>query len=173
MFLELIATLFAGFAAAGVVMAVNYLLGGRLPGWATPVGAGAAMIGMAVWSEYTWYARTTASLPEGLEVTETARSTQVYRPWTYIVPLRDRFTAVDVGTMRRHAAQPDQRMADIYVFARWRKLNRFPVLIDCAGHRRALVPGGNAFRPDGTVEGAVWADLTADDPLITTACKRG
>ena len=44
MFLELIATVFAGLAMAGVVMLVNRTSGGRLPRWTAPVAAGLAMI---------------------------------------------------------------------------------------------------------------------------------
>jgi hypothetical protein len=58
MFLELIAAFAAAFVAAGIVLAVNMATGGRLPRWAMPVAAGAAMLGYAVWSEYSWFART-------------------------------------------------------------------------------------------------------------------
>ena len=37
MFLELIAVIFAGIAAAGVVMLLNRTLKGRLPRWMAPV----------------------------------------------------------------------------------------------------------------------------------------
>ena len=40
MFWELIATLMAGFAAAGVVLLLNKILRGRLPKWAMPIAAG-------------------------------------------------------------------------------------------------------------------------------------
>lgn len=68
MFLELIATFIAGFAAAGVMMLVNRMSGGRLPRWLVPVVAGLAMIGTTIASEYNWFDRTRGTLPNGFEV---------------------------------------------------------------------------------------------------------
>ena len=90
MFFELIATITIGVGAAGVAMLARRLSGRRLPGWVTPVTAGAAMIGFVLWAEYSWYGRTVAALPDGVEVATANESRQVYRPWTYVAPLTDR-----------------------------------------------------------------------------------
>ena len=58
MFVELIATIVAGIACAGLVMPLNISTGRRLPKWMMPVAAGLGMIGMTISNEYTWYART-------------------------------------------------------------------------------------------------------------------
>ena len=68
MFLELIGTIFAGFAFAGIVLVLNKLTGGRLPRWATPVAAGLGMIGMTIASEYSWYDRTRETLPDSVNI---------------------------------------------------------------------------------------------------------
>ena len=44
MVFELIATIVAGFAGAGVALLLNKIFGGRLPRWIMPVAAGAAML---------------------------------------------------------------------------------------------------------------------------------
>lgn len=173
MFLELLGTFIAGFAAAGVVMGLRKLSRGMLPGWLVPVVAGATMIGTAVWLEYTWYGRTIDTLPAGLEVAAANDSQQFYRPWTYVVPLVNRFVALDTAGMKTHAAQPDQVIADLYLWERWRALERYPVLFDCAGSRRALVPGDAVYGADGAVEGALWTKVPGDDPVLSTACQRG
>ncbi len=172
MFLELIGTFFAGFAAAGIAMALGALTGGRLPRWLTPVAAGAGMIAVTIWMEYTWYQRTTANLPEGLEVAAVDASQQMWRPWTYLAPLVNRFWAVDVALMRTHEARPEQHIAEIIVMGRWRPIQRYPVLIDCAGGRTALLPPDVVFATDGTVEGAAWTDAGPEDPVLNTACTR-
>ena len=74
MFLELIATVFAGLAVAGVVMLVNRMTGGKLPRWFVPVAAGLGMIGTTISNEYSWYDRTVATLPEGLEIAQTVEN---------------------------------------------------------------------------------------------------
>ena len=65
MFVELIATIFAGIACAGIAMALNRLTGRRLPKWIMPIAAGAGMIGMTISNEYTWFGRTAERLPAG------------------------------------------------------------------------------------------------------------
>lgn len=173
MYVELIATLVAGIAAAGFVMLLNRLLGGLLPRWLAPVAAGAAMIATTVYNEYTWYERTRDALPDDMIVVQTVNSRAPYRPWTYAVPFVDRFAAADTATMRRHPAQPDMRLADVYFFGRWAAANVVPVLADCKHRKRAALTNGISFETDGRVEGVDWIEVTADDPLVATICGAG
>ncbi|WP_138471347.1 hypothetical protein [Poseidonocella sp. HB161398] len=173
MFLELIATVFAGIGAAGLVMAFNWISGGRLPRWLMPVGAGLAMVAMTIWSEYNWYDRTVATLPEGVEVAEINEARQMYRPWTYLAPMVDRFMAVDVAGMQSNPAQPGQHIANIYFWGRWQPVHSLPVAVDCDGLRRAPLVEEARFGADGAVEGASWTAVPASDPLLATACARG
>lgn len=169
MFLELIGVIFAGIAAAGVVMLLGKLLGGRLPRWLAPVVAGLAMIGVTIASEYGWYSRTSAPLPEGVVVAETVENRSLYRPWTYMVPYIDRFAALDVATMKTHADHPQIYLADIYFFGRWAAVQKLPVWLDCAGARRALA----ATTPDfagGLPKDLDWVSPGADDGILATAC---
>ncbi len=170
MFLELIATLLAGFAAAGVVLLLGKLLGGRLPRWLMPVVAGGAMIAMAIYNEYGWFPRTEANLPEGFEIIDTVESQAWYRPWTYAKPFVERLVAVDMPSIKTHENQPDHRLADVYLFGRWAPIHKLPVLVDCAGSRRAALTDGVAFAADGGVTGADWATVPDDDAIVTTLC---
>ncbi|MCB1310968.1 MAG: hypothetical protein KDK29_03335 [Sedimentitalea sp.] len=171
MFLELIATVFAGLAMAGVVMLVNRLTGGRLPRWTAPVAAGLAMLATTISNEYSWYSRTTEGLPEGLTVAQAVESRRAYRPWTYLVPYVDRFVALDEASLQRHPALPDQRIADLYFFGRWSPVKKMPVLFDCAGHRQASLMDGVEFDPDGQVSDAAWIRVEAGDPVLTAVCE--
>ncbi len=167
MFFDLIAAIFAGFAAAGVVL----LFGRRhLPRWAAPVAAGAAMLGFTVWAEYTWFDRTAGSLPEGVVVTETATKTAFWQPWTYARPMVHRFVALDRAATRRNDKLPTQRLTDLLLFERWAAVNAVPVVFDCAAHRRAPMVEGVEFGADGQIEGVVWAALDASDPTLKAAC---
>lgn len=173
MFLELIATFLAGFAAAGVALLLGKILRGRLPRWVMPIAAGAAMIAMAVYNEYGWFPRTEANLPESFEIVDTVEAQAWYRPWTYLRPFVERFVAVDSGSIRTHAAVPDQRLADVYLFGRWSPVHRLPVLVDCAGSRRAALTDGIGFAQDGSVTGADWAAVPGDDPVLARLCGAG
>ncbi len=171
MFLELIAVVFAGLAMAGVAMLVNKLSGGRLPRWMVPVAAGAGMIAATISSEYGWYQRTAEKLPEGLEVVQTVENQSFYRPWTYVRPFTERFVAVDHPSLKTNPALPDQRMVDLYFFGRWAPVNKLPVLVDCAGLRRATLIDGMDFGADGEVANADWVPVERTDPILNSVCE--
>ena len=173
MFLELIATLFAGVAAAGAVLLLAKVLGRRWPGWVMPVAAGAAMIATTIANEYGWFPRTQANLPEGLVIVEMVESKALYRPWTYVFPFVERFAAVDVATARAHEGQPGKKLADTYLFGRWAPVHKLPVLADCPGGRRAALTDAVSFESDGTIQGADWVSVGADDPIVAAICGDG
>ncbi|MGR3376888.1 hypothetical protein [Salipiger abyssi] len=166
MFLELIAVFVAGFAGAGAVLVLNKLTGGRLPRWLMPVGAGAAMIAAAIASEYGWYGRTAGALPEGVEVATVHESRALYRPWTYVVPMVDRFIAVDHGTRVANRETEGLYLADLYFFARWQPVQAVEMMVDCVNHRRADPAGGDGGAP-------VWREPGSDDPIVAAVCAEG
>ncbi len=170
MFLELIGTIFAGIAFAGVVMVVNKLTGGRLPRWAAPVAAGAGMIGMTISSEYSWYDRTRATLPEGLTIIQEVESRAFYRPWTYAVPFVDRFAAIDTVSVRTNEQVPEQRLVDLYFFGRWAPVSKLPVAVNCVDFSRANLADGAEFGDDGRLQNADWIDVSASDPIVEATC---
>lgn len=171
MFVELIATIFAGIAFAGLAMFLNMLTGKRLPKWVTPIAAGAGMILVTISNEYTWFGRTTADLPEGLEIALTVEEQSWLRPWTQIRPYTKRFVAVDTGTARTNDNAPDQVLADLYFFGRWSPINQAPMLFDCAGNRTALLIDGVEFDAEGNIANAAWEAMPPDDPILKTVCE--
>ena len=172
MFFELIGTIMAGVATALLLWAVNRtLLKGWLPKWLIPTAAGAAMLVAAVSLEYSWYTRTTSTMPEGLVVAETVEEAAFYRPWTYAVPYVARFIAVDQATVRTHPQQPDQHLVDLWVYGRWTRVAKVPALFDCATRQRADVVDGIEFGENGQVIGADWISVSENDPVLKVACE--
>lgn len=170
MFLELIATFAAGFAGAGVALLLTKLTGGRLPRGLIPIFAGGAMIAVTIANEYSWYPRTQAALPDGFTVAEHHEGTMPYRPWTYLVPLTERFVAVDIETLRRHPDRPDEVIADLYLYARWAPANRVQVLFDCAGGRSMPLLPETRFNADGSVADPKWQAGDSDAAVRDAAC---
>lgn len=170
MFLELIATFVIGFGAAGLILMINALTGRRLPKALLPIGAGAAMIGFTIWSEYAWYPRTAEQLPDGIEIVSVNESQAFYRPWTYISPFIDRFAAVDLETAKTNPDAPGQVLVMQYIMGRWAPGARFPVVVDCAESRRAVLADGMEFDDAGAVVNADWVSVEADDPVLEAVC---
>jgi hypothetical protein len=173
MFIELIATLLAGLAGAGVVMLLNKVLGGRLPRWFAPVGAGLAMLATTISNEYSWFDRTKETMPEAFQIAETVENKTFYRPWTYAFPYVHRYVAVDEASVRTHANHPGLKLADIYFFGRWSPVNRLPILADCPQMRRAALADGIDFDQSGTIGGVDWVQVDSSDALVATLCGAG
>jgi len=172
MYVDIITIIAAGFAAAGIVMILNRLTGGRLPRWAIPAGAGAGMILMSLTNEYRWYPRTLELLPDGFEVISTADHSAIYSPWTFVVPYVDRFVAVDLDGVQRNESQPDLRLSRVIFFTRWEPVRLLPVVFDCAQGRSALLDAEKVFNDDGTVRVERWDQTGQDDPATTLVCKQ-
>lgn len=170
MFLELIATVFAGIAAAGIVILLNRVTGGRLPRWSAPVAAGLAMIAMTISMEYSWFGRTAGTLPAGVTIAQTVEKQSFYQPWTYVKPYINRFVAVDTATIKTHSNLPDRRIADLYFFGRWSPLRKMPVAFDCPQGRRAVLGSDTRFGTGGEILNAEWITVGTDDPVLGTTC---
>jgi hypothetical protein len=170
MFFELIGTLVAGIAMALFVWALNRLLKGRFPSWLIPVSAGLAMLVATISSEYGWFERTKATMPDGMVVAQTVEEKVFYRPWTYANPFTSRFIAVDRASTRTHPDHPDKRIVDLVIYGRWSRTAKIPVLFDCALAKRADIVDGVEFSADGSVVGVQWIDMPQDDPVLQVAC---
>lgn len=170
MLFELIATVAAGFAGAGAALLLHRLSARRLPRFIIPSAAGLAMFAYLIWSEYTWYQRTTEALPDSLVVFFRQTEQAVWRPWTYLSPVTERFAVVDRASTRRNEQVPGQVMVDVVLFARRAPVAKLPVLIDCIGLRRADIVDGVRFDEAGAVVGARWIALAPDDSLVGSVC---
>lgn len=170
MFLELVATFVIGFGAAGLILFANWLTGRRLPRALLPIGAGLAMIGFTIWSEYNWYPRTVGQLPEDVVVLVANEKTAVYQPWSYIKPYVDRFSAVDLARALRNENVPGQVIVPVVLMGRWAPGSEVPVIVDCVESRRADMVDGMDFDDQGAPLDATWFPLEEGDPLLAAVC---
>ncbi|MCV2880572.1 hypothetical protein [Actibacterium sp. XHP0104] len=168
MFIELIATVAAGLGAAGIILLLNKILRGMLPRWFLPAGAGLAMIGFSVWSEYTWAERTINQLPEGVVVVREIEQTAAWKPWSYAKPQITRVIAVDLAGVQRRDDMPDLRLFTMLLYGRWLAPSQVPQLFDCSAPARADVTDAALANP---MEDANWQPVPADDELYEVLCN--
>jgi hypothetical protein len=173
MTLELIAAFAAAFALGGVGLVLRHLSRGRLPRWLVPAMAGAGMIGYAVWSEYSWYARSSAVLPQGVVVVWAEPEEMPLRPWTFFAPLVLRYVAMDLRELAIHPVNADLRLAPLYYFGRWENTRNGMMVVDCTAGRQVLVTEGVAITDDGQLAGGTWTDPPDGDGYQKAACGAG
>lgn len=169
MFLEFIAALASGFALFGIALILNRLTGRWMPSWVFPAAMGLGMLSYSVWSEYTWSARV---MVPGTPYVEASRNHDSvwYRPWTFLWPQVNRLIVLDRRFTRTHPDQPHLVQTRVVRLERWIPESGFLAVFDCDAGALTPMVEGVELMPDGTVQGAEWAPLPADDPLLRRAC---
>ncbi|WP_417259637.1 hypothetical protein [Celeribacter sp.] len=167
MLLEFIAVIALGGGTAGIVMLLQKLTRNALPRWATPTAAGLAMLGFAIWSEYSWFDRTSVALGPNTVVAATIERKQIWRPWTFFAPVTTRFIAVDMGKTQ---IKDSIVATDLYLMSRWQEGAIVPVAFDCKQGRRADVFKGFTDDLDADLAGASWITLEEGDTILAQAC---
>jgi hypothetical protein len=130
------------------------------------------MIAFQVWSGYSWYERTAGALPGHVEVARTFTATSPIEPWTFLVPRIERFSAVDLASLRSNPRAPGLTMAEIYLVGRYAPTARAWQMFDCAAGLRADVPTTLEFDEAGRPVNAEWVTLAEDDPMRRIVCAR-
>ena len=173
MLFDLIATVAAGFAGAGIVLLLRSLSGRRVPRSAIPIVAGGMMIAYAIWSEYSWFDRTYNALPQGFEVVTTHSEPAFWRPWTYAFPFVQRFSAVDVAAKETRPEDPGLARVRMVFITRWGARAERQVLVDCVAGRQADGEAPGTYDAEGRPTGAQWHALAEDHPLREAVCEPG
>lgn len=171
MFWDFIAMIAAGAGLAGLVMLIRKVSRGRLPSWAIPAAIGAGMLSFSIWNEYTWYPRASGALPAEVIILSAPVASNIWRPWTYVFPIHQRFAAYDGVSAKTSTENPAIRQGEVVLVQRWQASRRIPIAVDCAKGLRADLIEDAAIAPDGTLSGGEWYPAEADDPLQQAACK--
>lgn len=169
--LHLIAVFAMGFAAAGFVLLAYRLRSKKPPRYLIPLAAGLAMIGYALWSDYSWAPRTIAGLPDHVAVVKRIPSSAPWKPWTYLFPQIDRFIAVDNAQTRRNDRLPGLVLAEVILVARLEPAVTTRQLFDCAQARRTDVIASDEFTEEGLPMNPDWVHLEPTDELYKAVCQ--
>lgn len=171
MALELLAAIIAAVGMAGIAIAIRKLTRNRLPKWIVPAAAGLGMIGFAVLSEYGWYGRSAASLPEGVTVLRAEKGSSPMRPWTFFAPITLKFSALDGRAASVHPANENLRMARVFHFERWAPTRDSMLIVDCSEGRQVAVTAGVEIDTSGNLTGAEWQPGEAE--VLGPVCTKG
>jgi hypothetical protein len=171
MVFDFVAMFVIGVGAAGCYMILKLVLKDRLPRWGLPATIGAAMLSFSVWNEYSWFSRSTADLPEVVEIILVPEDRSLLRPWTYLFPVTSRYMALDGTSLRVSDQNTAFRQADLIFVERWVGTQRVPIAFDCAAGRHADLVDGAALGADGTLTGSNWIDAAPDDIMQSAACN--
>lgn len=103
----IIAIAAAGLGAAGIALILRHLSGNRLPKWLIPVFAGAGMLAYQISWEYSWFEHQSARQPQGALIIATEQNPEIWRPWTYHIPMTNAFTVLDTSNINQRVIGND------------------------------------------------------------------
>lgn len=170
MLIDFVGALASGLGLMGLMLLLNRLiLRGRIGRWIYPATVALGMVGFTIWAEYTWPQRTLEAMPQ-LALASESGDPVFYRPWTYLWPQTTRMVTVDRAQTLTHPDHPGLVMTRIVLVARWQPIRAVPVVYDCNEHARADFPDGVTLNADGSLEGATWIPLEADDAAMRIVC---
>lgn len=164
---ELLATIFAGLGAAGLVMAFRAIFK-KLPKWLIPAGAGLGMLFFQVYNEYSWYPHTKSQLPTGTVVIIAVEKKPFYKPWAQIYPQTTQFIALDQNSVQTPSQNPQWRLAQLYFFQRHMSAHHLPVIVDCTQQSHALLTEPVSERTD--IQRLHWTQSELTHQLISSLC---
>lgn len=128
MFWELIATIFAAFLMAGLVLPIRMFCK-KAPKWLVPVAAGVGVLGFQIYHEYTWADNTIAKLPAESVVVAKVPKTSWFRPWSYAKPQVFQFVVLDKAGISTGA--DGNKSATLYFFERRTATYPLGITVDC------------------------------------------
>jgi len=112
---HLIAAIFCGLAAAGVALFIRKLSRNKLPKWIIPLAVGIGMLSYQIYTEYNWYDLKILQLPETSEVVTTQNKANIWRPWTYVIPMVGAFTIIDMESIKLGQVN-DEKLAEFMLY---------------------------------------------------------
>ena len=169
---ELIATVCAGLAGAGIALFIRKLTLKKVPKWFVPTLAGLGMIGFQIQSEYSWYSHQASLLPSGVVVVKTVEETAPWRPWSFFYPQTTRFIAADINNAAQNKFNQDVYLVDLYFFERRLTAKRVTQVIHCSANARANFTSHLNIPPGNTTSSEEWHPLPSNDPLLTAICAQ-
>jgi len=173
MFWSLLTALVAGFAGAGVGLALRALSGRRLPRGATPICAGLAMIAATVATEYGWYGNVLRTMAPDTVVVDVRRQRAWYQPWTHVAPWVRGFIGFSPSDTVETAAGSGILVVQLRRQERWQPQMILPNLVDCGRNRRAELRADTDFDAGGAPVNAPWIAVDGTDPILRSVCGGG
>jgi len=167
----LLATLALGGCAAGAVWMIAKPFGWKPSGAVYLFAAAAGMLAYSVYDEYTWYERSSATLPTRLQVVRTYATSMPYQPWTYAVPRIYRFDAVDLGSMRTNPEAKDLALIRLLRVTRNTSSENVSAILDCPNARYTEIDTSTKFTESGVPIDADWHSLNEHRSLKEAICK--
>ncbi|MGP1357893.1 hypothetical protein [Roseicyclus sp.] len=173
MFWMLVTTFVAGFAGAGVGLALRALTRKRLPKGIIPVCAGLAMIVATIGQEYGWYEGVRRTMPADLVVLSTREQQAWYQPWTFVQPWVKGFIGFSPAETVETAEGSGFHAVQLRVQERWNPQTVVPALVDCGEGRWADLTPDMTFSETGEPTGAAWRPADPEFPIVSAVCGGG
>lgn len=103
---HLLAVFISGLVIGSLAFLLRKITRNKLPKWIIPVAAGVGMLCYQAYYNYTWYDFKKSQLPEEAVILDEKRTSDFFRPWSYLLPAVNYFSFID-GDFRSYKQDDD------------------------------------------------------------------
>lgn len=149
MIFTIVGAIVLAIACVGTVLLAFRAVGKKVPKGVVPLVAGLSMAGFAFWEDYSWFGRAQGNLPEGAVVVSAPKSSDMFRPWSFIVPRTARFIWIDTGKIEQSPTQPEIRLAQLTFTQRYTPNIIVTRFFDCSNAGKGVAAGQEPLPVEG------------------------
>lgn len=170
MFIHLLATLAMGAIGAGVVFVIARTFSTKAPRVAYPLAIAIGMLSYSIYDEYSWYDRSSGTMPTRYKIVRTYATSMPYQPWTYLVPRTYKYDALDLASPHSNPNASDLKLVRLTRVTRNTSSVTINAILDCANDRFTEVDANTKFADTGLPIEADWQKLSGHRVLRETIC---
>ena len=159
------------FIVCAPVWALSKYLKINLPKFLLPMLAGISLLSFQAYLRYTWGDRTIDALPEEIVLLKEYRHSNVFEPWTYLVPRVSHMIAADTRQTRHNDLHPEIILGETVMIQEHQPTLNMTVMEDCGKELVSVVPTTKIVNGKNPLDLAQWTRKEEFRFLVNFYCK--
>lgn len=160
------------FVVCGPVWAIARYLKVDLPKFLLPALAGIALLSFNAYMRYTWGDRTAEAFPPEVVVLKEYRHSNLFEPWTYLIPRVSHLIAADTTQTMTNPEHPEIIMGATVMMQEHQNTLNMTVLVNCGEELVSVLPTEQIEQGKSPLEVATWSRKSEFPYIVDFYCKK-
>ena len=159
------------FLVCAPVWAIARYLRVDLPKFLLPVLAGVSLLAFNAYMRYTWGDRTAESFPPEVVVLKEYRHSNLFEPWTYLIPRVSHLIAADTTQTRVNPEHPEIKLGATVMVQEHQPTLNMTVLVNCEQNLISVLPTKEIAEGQNPMDLAQWMEKSELPEAVDFYCK--
>lgn len=168
---DVIIAICLAFVVCAPVWAIARFLKVELPKFLLPMLGGIALLSYNAYMRYTWGDRTIEAFPKEVVVLQQYRHSNVFEPWTFLVPRVSHLIAADTTQTRTNPNYPDILIGATVMMQEHQETTQMTVMVNCKAEELAVLPTQQVAAGQNPLEQASWMKKEEMPFVVDFYCK--